>query len=129
MSILVEGLVAGLAVIGGLFGLIASFGLWRLRHPMQRLHAPTKAGTLGLGAVLTASFVQGGFTGGHELLVLVFVIMTAPVSAMFLAKVHLHKTLDRQALPPTGTGKPWATFDVPGAGGPSETVGASGGDT
>jgi hypothetical protein len=38
--------------MGGLFGLIGSFGLMRLKDRMQRLHAPTKATTVGVGTAL-----------------------------------------------------------------------------
>ena len=44
-------------VIAGLFGLVGSYGLVRLPDPMSRLHAPTKATTLGVGGVLIASIL------------------------------------------------------------------------
>lgn len=109
-----EWVVAGLIVLGGVFGLIGSFGLVKLKDPMQRLHAPTKAATLGLAGVLTASafdfwFLQGLLTW-QEFLVTVFIIVTAPMTAFFLSKVHLVRTVPRRDLPPTGTGHDWATF-------------------
>ncbi len=109
-----EILVAGLLVIGGVFGLIGSFGLVKLRDPIQRLHAPTKAATLGLAGVLAASafyfwFVHGLLTW-HELLITIFIIVTAPMTAFFLSKAHLIRTVPKAGLPPTGTGQDWATF-------------------
>ena len=46
-------ILSALLVIGGLFGLLGSFGLLKLRDTMQRLHAPTKASTLGVGQSTT----------------------------------------------------------------------------
>ena len=46
---LVEIVVCVFLVIGALFGLVGSFGLLKLQDTMQRLHAPTKATTLGIG--------------------------------------------------------------------------------
>ena len=108
--------IAALLVIGGLFGLIGSFGLLKLRHPMQRLHAPTKATTIGVGTALFASVLdlwvfQGQLTW-QELLVIGFLFLTAPITALFLAKAHLHLTVPRADVPPTGRAKPWATYDT-----------------
>ena len=55
MTLLADYAIAALLVLGGVFGLIGSFGLLKLKDPMQRLHAPTKASTLGVGATLIAS--------------------------------------------------------------------------
>ena len=57
---LAEVIIAALLVLGGLFGLIGSYGLLRLRGAVQRLHAPTKASTLGVGAVLLAGAQGAG---------------------------------------------------------------------
>ncbi|WP_333817169.1 Na+/H+ antiporter subunit G [Tabrizicola sp.] len=114
MTALAEWLVAALLVMGGSFGLIGSYGLLKLKQPMQRLHAPTKATTMGVGAALVASALGlallGQGTAWQEILVSVFLFLTAPVSALYLAKTHLLRTLDRRELPPSGTGAPWATL-------------------
>lgn len=106
-------LLATLLIVAGAFGLIGSYGLLRLRDGMQRLHAPTKASTVGLGAALLASMLHGltigtGF-GWQEIVVLVFIFVTAPISANYLSKLHLAG--GTYTPPPTGTGRPWATFD------------------
>jgi multicomponent K+:H+ antiporter subunit G len=107
-------LISALLVLAGLFGLIGSFGLLKLSDPMARLHAPTKATTLGVGGVLIASMILTSVAEGrlsfHELLITLFLFATAPVTAHVLAKMHIHRTLDRASLPPTGTASPWATF-------------------
>ena len=41
MDLLIDIALAALLILSGLFGLIGSWGLLRLRDPMQRLHAPT----------------------------------------------------------------------------------------
>lgn len=56
------GLLAQIAIstfllIGGVFGLVGGIGLLRLKNTMQRLHAPTKATTLGVGGCLIASML------------------------------------------------------------------------
>jgi multicomponent K+:H+ antiporter subunit G len=105
-------LVAALLVLGGLFGLVGSFGLLKLREPMQRLHAPTKATTVGVGTALIASaldlFIGGGPLTMHEALVACFLLVTAPLSALFLARLNIHAGRIRTDLPPTGTGRDWA---------------------
>lgn len=112
MSLVVEGLISLLLVVGGLFGLVGSIGLLKLRDAMQRLHAPTKASTVGVGAALIASAAelmwQTGVATWQEVLVAIFLFMTAPLSALYLAKAHLHAMTDRSALPLTGTGSAWA---------------------
>ncbi|MCF6325324.1 MAG: Na+/H+ antiporter subunit G [Gammaproteobacteria bacterium] len=80
-------------IIGAGFALVGSIGLIRLPDFYTRLHGPTKATTLGLGALLIASmiyFSSRGETSLHELLVTMFLFMTAPVSAHLLAKAALH---------------------------------------
>lgn len=99
-------------IAGGIFGLVGSIGLLKLPTAMARLHAPTKATTLGVGGVLIASMLTALFERGalsmHELLITLFLFLTAPVTAHFIAKVHLHLEVNPRDLPPTGTGSPWA---------------------
>jgi multicomponent K+:H+ antiporter subunit G len=104
--------ISALLVLGGVFGLIGSYGLLKLQDPMQRLHAPTKATTIGVGvaSALDLLLIGKGITW-QELLIAVFLFLTAPLSALYLAKTHLLRTVDRKTLPPTGTDRPWATLD------------------
>lgn len=107
--------VAALLVVSGLFGLLGSYGLLRLRDTMQRLHAPTKATTIGVGAALVASMIHVGTAGRfswQELVIALFLLLTAPITANFIAKTSIFAS--RPALPPAGTGQPWATFDTEG---------------
>ncbi|MGL5008685.1 MAG: Na+/H+ antiporter subunit G [Paracoccaceae bacterium] len=115
MHLFAEVLISALLVIGGSFALIGSYGLIKLRDGMQRLHAPTKGTTVGVGAVLIASSGYAWLTHGsvsmQELLILLFLFLTAPLTALFLSKVQLHEMKDRNAIPATGCDTPWATFD------------------
>ncbi len=94
MSFAVELIISVLLIIGGLFVLVGSIGLLRLQDIYVRLHAPTKATTLGLGSVLIGSMVymyhQQGFLSINELLITLFLVITAPVTAHILAKAAMH---------------------------------------
>jgi len=92
-------LLATLVLVGAVFTFIGSLGLARLRDFYTRLHGPTKATTLGVGSLLIASSVyfshQGEGLSLHEILVTLFLFITAPVSAHLLAKAALHLNLPR----------------------------------
>lgn len=108
MHPIAEYLISTLLLLGGAFTLIGAVGLARLPDFYTRLHGPTKATTVGVGAIMLSSVVfftgRGEGYGISEILITVFLLMTAPVSANFLAKAAMHigvKTMD-------GTrGKPW----------------------
>jgi multicomponent K+:H+ antiporter subunit G len=113
LSLLFEAFLSIILVGGGLFALIGSYGLLRLPHPMQRLHAPTKATTIGVGAALLVSaldMLPQGSISWHEVLITLFLLLTAPISALFLAKTLLLRDEDPATLPDSGTGRPWATL-------------------
>jgi len=97
MNTVIEALVALLVVAGGVFSFLGSLGLARLPDVFMRLHGPSKATTLGIGCVAVASMifftVLEGAPSVHELLIIVFVFMTTPVSAHLVAKAALHRRL------------------------------------
>lgn len=99
-----QALIAALLVIGGLFTLIGAIGMLRFKDFYMRLHAPTKATTLGVGGVLLASMVINGLRGSwglQELLIALFLFVTAPVSANLLAQAALHLRVPSKApVPP-----------------------------
>jgi multicomponent K+:H+ antiporter subunit G len=107
--------VAVFLVVAGLFGLVGSYGLLKLPDPMTRLHGPTKATTLGVGGVLIASMLFFIFAKGqvsfHELLITLFLFLTAPITAHFIAKANLHTNVDRKDVPPPVGDRPWAGFE------------------
>ena len=89
-----EALISLFLLIGGIFALIGSIGLARLPDLFTRLHGPTKATTLGVGGILIASALHFSGRGEglslHELLVTLFLFVTAPVSAYLIARAALH---------------------------------------
>ena len=104
--------VAVLLLIGAFFTISSAVGLVKLDTSMKRLHAPTKVGTMGIGSLLLASIVMSFVSGGssfHELLIMAFLFVTAPISANFISKVHIHlrSTEETPALEDTQT---WSTM-------------------
>jgi len=98
-----EWLAAACLLVAALFSLVGAIGLVRLPDFFMRLHAPTKASTLGVGGVLLASMILAaaeGRAGFAELLITLFVFVTAPVSANMMAQAALHLRLPSQAPTP-----------------------------
>lgn len=99
MNMLIELLASILLVAGGIFAFIGSLGMAHLKDFYMRLHGPTKVSTLGVGCMLIASMVY--FLGLHgrlsiqEMLITLFLFITAPVSAHMLSKAGLHMKLER----------------------------------
>lgn len=92
MNTIFEWATAALLVIGVLFALIGSWGLAKFDDFFKRLHGPSKATTLGVGCVLLASMLwhaSQGHASGHELLITLFLFLTAPVSAHLLVKAAM----------------------------------------
>ncbi len=91
---MLEAALSLLIVTGALFVFIGSLGLARLKDFYTRLHGPTKATTLGVGSLLIASAVHFSTSGDgvslHEILVTLFLFITAPVSAHLMSKAALH---------------------------------------
>jgi multicomponent K+:H+ antiporter subunit G len=79
---------------GAVFLLVGSIGLFRLPDFYMRLHGPTKVSTLGIDAVLAASIIFFSFRGNgirmKEFLIILFLLLTAPITANMLAKAALH---------------------------------------
>ena len=94
---IIEVLVALFLLLGAGFAVIGSLGLARLPDFYMRLHGPTKATTLGVGGMILGSVLYFSTRGDglslHELLITLFLFITAPVSAHMLAKAALHLRL------------------------------------
>jgi multicomponent K+:H+ antiporter subunit G len=110
MSVVTEAILSLLVLAGAVFTFIGSLGLYRLRDFYTRLHGPTKATTLGVGCLLVASSIFFSVTGVvlsvHEILVSLFLLITAPISAHLLAQAALHREL------PSGVALPSVTVAV-----------------
>ena len=119
MTIIAEILISLALIAGSCFALVGTMGLIKLQNTMQRLHAPTKATTLGIAGVLIASvlyflLIKGKFSF-HEILIVFFLFLTAPITANFIAKVFIQANVRRGDLPETGNEHGWAVYDDPPA--------------
>ncbi len=89
--------VALLLVLGATIILTGALGLLRLRTFYQRIHGPAIAVTLGAGCLLLASMIY--FTVAqsrlviHEVIIAVFLLLTAPVVAMTIMRAAVYRDL------------------------------------
>jgi multicomponent K+:H+ antiporter subunit G len=87
---------AVLLVCGGLLALIGSLGLLRMGTFHARMHPPTMGSTLGTGCILFASMLVSSALLKrpviHEILITLFILITAPVSAMTLMRAAVTRT-------------------------------------
>ena len=94
-----DGLIAAMLLVSAFTALMGSFALVRFSDFYKRLHGPTKATTLGVGGVLIASAiyfsVRGPGLSMHEILITLFLFLTAPVSAHLLVKAAMHVSRSR----------------------------------
>ncbi|HQR20197.1 MAG TPA: Na+/H+ antiporter subunit G [Burkholderiaceae bacterium] len=103
LPLMLDIVLSALVAAGAAFALVGAWGLAKFRDFLKRLHGPTKASTVGVGAVLLASigyFVAAGRASLHELMITAFVFMTAPVAAHMLVKAAAH--VDPRLRPPRG---------------------------
>ena len=117
MEVVFQALTAVSLLIGAFFVLVGAIGLVKFNDPMTRLHAPTKVGTVGIGMLLLASLfvsLASGDPSIHELLIMAFLFVTAPVSAHFIAKVNIHKR-ECETPPAPSRDDTWSTLASPDA--------------
>jgi multicomponent K+:H+ antiporter subunit G len=106
---------AGALLVGAGFAMVGAIGLLKFNDGMTRLHAPTKVGTMGIGALLLASMLLSFARGDgslHEVLIMAFLFVTAPISANFIAKVHIHRQ-SCETPPSPVKDETWSTLDLP----------------
>jgi multicomponent Na+:H+ antiporter subunit G len=86
-------IAAALLLIGTLFCLVAAVGMLRLPDTLIRMHAATKAGTLGAGFILAAQAVATGELGTSlkVIAVISFLLLTAPVAAHLIGRAAYHR--------------------------------------
>jgi multicomponent K+:H+ antiporter subunit G len=86
-------LTAALLLLGAAITLIGSVGLLRLKSFYERVHAPTLGTTLGSGCIVFASMIYFSALQSrpvlHELLILVFAMVTTPVTLLILVRAAL----------------------------------------
>jgi len=90
-----ELVISALLLLSGLLVLLAAMGLWRLPDFFTRMHAPALASTLAAWSVTLASIVYFSVREGtlvlHAWLIIIVLAITAPVSAMVLARAGLFR--------------------------------------
>ncbi len=81
-----------LLLCGGILAAAAALGIVRLPDTFMRMHASTKAGTLGAGLILLAVAIHSPDTGValRALLTSLFLLLTAPVSAHIVGRAAYH---------------------------------------
>jgi multicomponent K+:H+ antiporter subunit G len=92
-----------LLIAAGLLSAIGALGLARLPEFFMRMHPPAMGSTLGAGCVLLASILVSSAVEGrpvvHALLITLFLVITAPVTAMVLARAALSRSKRRTREP------------------------------
>lgn len=77
-------------ITGTFFVLSASIGVIRFPDVYTRLHASTKAATLGIAGIMIGAFIflyaEHGIVSGKLILGIIFVLLTAPVSAHMIGR-------------------------------------------
>ena len=83
-----ELLISALIVVGGLFCFAAGLGVLRLPDVFNRMHASTKAATLGSGMILVAvAWLFGESTIiARAVAAILFLLLTAPVAAHLIGR-------------------------------------------
>jgi multicomponent K+:H+ antiporter subunit G len=106
ISVLATMAVAVLVLVGAATTLIGALGLLRLRGFYDRVHAPTLGTTLGTFCIATASMVHFSTLESrfllHELLIVVFVTTTTPISLMVLVRAAIFRDESERENAPAG---------------------------
>ena len=81
-------IMAILVLLGSGFVFIAGLGVVNLPDVLNRMHASTKAGTLGSALTLaaTAVFFADGSVVTRAILIVLFLLMTAPIAAHMIGR-------------------------------------------
>ncbi len=95
--------IVGLFLLAGAaFVMIAAIGIVRLPDLLTRMHASTKAGTLGALLVLVglALFVGSAEVVSKVVATSLFLLLTAPIAAHMIGRAHarvMQKLKDRES--------------------------------
>ncbi len=85
---MIDLLIAVFLILGGAFVAIAGLGLLRLPDVLIRMHASTKAGTLGVGLIVIGVAIHFGslVVTTKAVLIILFLLITAPVAAHLIGR-------------------------------------------
>ncbi|MDX3893956.1 monovalent cation/H(+) antiporter subunit G [Pusillimonas sp.] len=88
-----------LLVLSGTMTLIGSAGLLRFRRFYSRMHAVTLGNTMGAGCVVLTSVLVASTLAHrpvmHELLIIMFLVIVSPVTAILLMQAALRRDARR----------------------------------
>lgn len=91
-------IVAIFLIIGSTLALLGSIGLVRLKSFYQRLHAPTLSYSYGTLMTILSSMLMFSFLESrpilHELMIGIFIIITAPITLLMLGRAALRRDQD-----------------------------------
>lgn len=92
-------IIAFFLILGSTLTLLGNIGLCRFRSFYERLHAPTLGTSWGTCAIMLASMLMFSLLNNrpvlHELMIGVFMMVTAPVTLMLLGRAALRRDRDR----------------------------------
>lgn len=95
--------VSALLVFAGVVSLTGAAGLLRFGHFYARIHAPTLANTMGAISVLVASSLLFSYLGSrpvvHEVVIIILLVLTSPVTAMMLMRAAVYRNVDAEVGP------------------------------
>jgi len=86
---MIVNVIAGTFIVLGLFFfLVGVIGLFRFPDPLSRMHATTKADTLGAGLMIVGFILLKGFSFASVtlLFLIVFLWLTNPTASHYLAQ-------------------------------------------
>ncbi|WP_303785894.1 monovalent cation/H(+) antiporter subunit G [Azovibrio restrictus] len=106
-----------LLILGGCIALTGCLGLMRLPHFYQRIHGPAITITLGTACILMASMILFSALETrpvvHELLITLFVLMTAPMVSMLIMRAAVHRELRQPPPNPPREESAWNAYGSP----------------
>jgi multicomponent K+:H+ antiporter subunit G len=92
-----------LFIVSGILTFTGSLGLLRLKRFYSRMHAVTLGNTLGVACVILASILAASAAVRrpvlHEILIVMFLVMMSPVTAILLMQAGLRRDPRRPAGP------------------------------
>jgi multicomponent Na+:H+ antiporter subunit G len=86
---MIDYIIAALIILGSLFILVAAIGVVKLQDVYMRMHAITKAASLGTLLLLVAVIISfpTWIVIIEGLMIILFIIMTAPVASHAIGRV------------------------------------------
>ena len=100
---MIEVAVGILLLLGSGFSFIAALGVVRLPDVLIRMHASTKAGTLGCSLIaLGAALWLGGDAWARAVLITLFFLLTAPLAAHMIGRAALRTGVPLWRMGPDG---------------------------